>query len=487
MITIAIRSILFLLVASTLVAQPALDFEFFQENVQPIFLKKREGHARCISCHSHRTPPLAGLTVGASTWDEEQSRQNFEMWKLYVVAGEPTKSRALLHPLRATAGGDSFHAGGKHWETQSDPEWQTFAAWVNGAKYEAPTESEPVTQVARVFQTSAAGDDIHVIDPATNKVVGKIEGIEVPHGITIAPDGKRIYVTNESFTSLDVVDAVTFDVLHHIALSGQPNNVAVTNDGAKVYVAIREAPGAVDVIDTVALANIHSIPIQGDVHNVYVTPDGKYAVAGSIQGKTLSVIDVSSDRVAWSMTLDSGVRPMAFTQNTDGSTHQIVVQLSDFHGMAVIDFATQKEVRRITHPDPPGHEKETDGLQGSPSHGLVITPDGKTLWATSKYYHAVIAYSLPDFEVVKVVDVGLHPDWLAIPPDGKNLYVAVAGDDTTVVVDNATMEVIARIPVGFVPKRVAAGMIATAAGLAAEQESEAPETEQEPDEEEEVD
>lgn len=481
MITFAIRSMLFLLAATTLVAQPTLDFKFFKEEVQPIFLKKRQGHARCITCHDHRTPPLADLTVGASTWDEEQSRQNFEMWKLYVTPGQPTASRALLHPLRATAGGDPFHAGGKHWESQSDPEWQTFAAWVNGATYEEPGEEKPATEVARVFQTSAAGDDIYVIDPASNKVVGKIEGIEVPHGLTISPDGKRIYVTNESFTSLDVVDAVSFEVRHHIALSGRPNNVAVTNDGKKVYVAIRQGAGAVDVIDTEKLANVKSIPIEGEVHNVYVTPDSKYAVAGSIQGKTLTVVDAATDEVAWSMTLDAGVRPMAFTQNADGSTKEIVVQLSDFHGMAVVDFATQKEIRRITHPDPPGHEKETDGLQGSPSHGLAITPDGKTLWATSKYYHSVIAYSLPDYELIKVVDVGLHPDWLAIPPDGKNLYVAVAGDDTTVVVDNATMEVIAKIPVGFVPKRVAAGMITTAAAIEAARESE--ETEQEPEEE----
>jgi hypothetical protein len=38
----------------------------------------------------------------------------------------------LLHPLSKEAGGDHFHAGGKHWKSQSDPEWQILAAWVNG-------------------------------------------------------------------------------------------------------------------------------------------------------------------------------------------------------------------------------------------------------------------------------------------------------------------------------------------------------------------
>ena len=48
---------------------------------------------------------------------------------------------------------------------------------------------------------------MHIIDPATNKVVGVINGIEVNHGIGAAPDGSRIYVSDEADGTLDVVDA----------------------------------------------------------------------------------------------------------------------------------------------------------------------------------------------------------------------------------------------------------------------------------------
>ncbi len=312
---------------------------------------------------------------------------------------------------------------------------------------------------ARVLQTNAAGDNIHVIDPATNTVVGTIEDIEVPHGVTIAPDGRRIYITDETRQTLDVVDAKTLKVTKRIPLSGRPNNVDVSKDGAQVYVAIAQAPGAVDVIDTKSLTNVKSIAVQGAIHNVYVTPDGKYAVAGSIPTKTINVIDTSTNALAWTLTLDAGIRPMAFTWNPDGSTKEIIVQLSDFHGFAVVDFAARKEVRRIILPDPPGHERETEGLQGSPAHGLAVTPDGKMLWSTSKYYHAIVAYSLPDYKLLKVVTVGSHPDWLTVPPDGKSVYVALAGDDTTVVVDNKTMAVVKAIPVGAVPKRNTSGML----------------------------
>jgi YVTN family beta-propeller protein len=315
--------------------------------------------------------------------------------------------------------------------------------------------------VVRVLQSNAAGDNIHVIDPATNEVVAVIEDVEVPHGVAVAPDGSRIYVSDEALKTLDVVDARTLKVFQRIPLSGRPNNVAVGNDGAHVYVGIRQPPGAVDVIRTATLTNIKSVPVKGEVHNVYVTPDGRHVVAGSIAASTISVIDARTHTLAWTLTLSAGIRPMAFTQNPDGSTKQIIVQLSDFHGFALVDFAGRKEIRRITLPDPPGEVKETEGLQGSPSHGLAITPDGKTLWATSKYYDYVAAYSLPEYKLRGTVKVGLHPDWLTITPDGRSVYVAVAGDDTTVVVDNGSMKVVKKIPVGSVPKRNASGILRT--------------------------
>ena len=81
------------------------------------------------------------------------------------------------------------------------------------------------------------------------------------------------------------------------------------------------------------------------------------------------------------------------------------------------------------------------------------------LWVASKWYGYVAAYSVPDFKLLKVVQVGSHPEWLTIPPDGKSLYVAVAGRDATAVVDNKTLRVVKSIAVGSVPKRNASGRL----------------------------
>jgi hypothetical protein len=111
-------------------ASGSLDFEVFKTKIQPIFLAKRPGHARCISCHASGTPlRLQPLAPGSTTWTEEESRKNFDAVRRMVVPGS-VKSPLLVHPLAEQAGGDFYHSGGKHWDSQNDPEWQTLKAWV---------------------------------------------------------------------------------------------------------------------------------------------------------------------------------------------------------------------------------------------------------------------------------------------------------------------------------------------------------------------
>src|SRR5256885_1055585 len=249
----------------------------------------------------------------------------------------------------------------------------------------------------RIIQTNSAGDNVHIIDPATNKVVGVINGIEVNHGAAVAPDGSRIYISNEADSTLDVVDGTTLKVINKIPLSGHPNNIAVGRDGRRVYVGIIQAPGGVDVIDTASQTKVKTIPTNGTIHNAYVTPDGKYVVAGSIVGKSVNVIDAKTEEPAWTVDMDKGVRPMTFSANPDGSTKWIFVQLSDLNGFAVVDFATRKEIKRIQNPDlPPGRSTVPEG--SDPSHGMAVTSDGKTLVVCSRLNNYLYSYSLPELK-----------------------------------------------------------------------------------------
>jgi YVTN family beta-propeller protein len=310
-----------------------------------------------------------------------------------------------------------------------------------------------------IIQTNSAGDNVHVIDAATNKVVGVISGIEVNHGAAVAPDGSRIYISNEADSTLDVVDGKTLKVTNHVPLSGHPNNIAIGKDGRRVYVGIIQAPGGVDVIDTASLKNVKTLPTKGSIHNAYVTPDGKYVVAGSIAGKTINVFDAQTEQPAWTLDMDLGIRPMTFSANPDGSTKWIFAQLTAFNGFAVVDFATRKEINRIKNPDlPPGKQEVKEG--SDPSHGMAVTSDGKTLVVCSRLNNYLYSYSLPDLKLLGSAELGgKGAAWVTLTPDGKTAYVANPVTNDVSVVDIKSMKEVTRIAVGFVPKRNTTGVL----------------------------
>ena len=122
-------------------SQPTLDYEFFKTRVEPIFLKKRwPDHARCYVCHEvshHSGGPfsLAALSPGSSSWNEEQSRVNFEAASRVAIPGDPKSSIILLMPLAPEAGGIAdTHQGGRQFTSKDDPDWKIIEAWVSGAK-----------------------------------------------------------------------------------------------------------------------------------------------------------------------------------------------------------------------------------------------------------------------------------------------------------------------------------------------------------------
>ncbi len=143
--------------ASSSEAQEVLDFEFYRENIEPIFLR---GHGEnglvpgaCVMCHSWQvgTPfklqPLQHDAGGDPYWTVARSRHNFEIVSRLVTPGFPQNSRLLRKPLATEAGGTEYHVGGKFWDSQDDPEWQILAEWVESASARPVAARPPPPEV----------------------------------------------------------------------------------------------------------------------------------------------------------------------------------------------------------------------------------------------------------------------------------------------------------------------------------------------------
>jgi YVTN family beta-propeller protein len=448
------------------VAYKSLDYDFFKAKVEPIFITERPGHSRCYSCHNlqGRIFHLQPLSNGRNDWTEEQSQANYQNAVQQVVPGDPYSSRLLIHPLAPEAGGDAFHSGGRQFASQNDPAWIAMEEWVRGARLSSTAE-DPASGNSFIYVTNSAGGSIDVIDPSTNHVVQVISGIELPHGVNFSRDGGRVFISDEAEGVLDVVDRKTGQIVQKVPLSGRPNNITVTRDGTRVLVGIRAEPGRIDVIDAATLHRTKSIDVDGSVHNIYVTPDGKYAVSGSIENKATTVVDLSADRAIWEVKFDQGVRPMTIEAKPDGSTSRIFVQLSNVNGFAVVDFAKRAEIARIKLPNQASGFGIAEGRTGTPSHGIGVAPDGRSLWVNSTVGNAVFKYSLPALELVGVVPLplvhplgrpasGSVPEWITFTPDSRLVYISNSGAGSVSVIDTAAMKLVAEIPVGEVPKRI---------------------------------
>ena len=324
----------------------------------------------------------------------------------------------------------------------------------------------------RILQTNSAGDNIHIIDPATNKVVGEIKGIEASHGVATSADGSRVYISEEDQKTLDVIDGKTLQVIKRIPLSGNPNLIDMTPDGRWIYVAIAQdwsdlsefpvikakPSGGVDVIDAVSLTNVKTIPIPGGIHDLNDTPDGKYVIAGSVRAakppaNAMFVIDARTNEIAWTLAMNRGPSPMAVSRKPDGSTDKIFAQNGGDNAFAVVDFETHLQTDIIKLPELPRAQQNPVGGP-SPSHGIGITPDQKTLLVNSRLNSATYAYTLPDLKLLGGAALGgKGAQWLTITPDNKIAYVANEQSDDVSVVDITSLKEVARIPVGFNPAR----------------------------------
>jgi YVTN family beta-propeller protein len=314
----------------------------------------------------------------------------------------------------------------------------------------------------RIYVDNYAGTTIHVVNPATNKVVQVIEGIEEPQSSHFSPDGTRVYISNGADNVLEVVDRKTGKHIKRIPLSGYPNDLAVTNDGQRVLVCIRSLPGVLDIIDTKTLEKVMSIPVKSGLHDIFLPRDGKYAVADREEGKTVTVFDLQTNQVAWEVSFDSMVMPVTVESGPDGSGRRIFLQLRGMNGFAVVDFATRKEVARVQLPDTPNGFENCGGV---PSHGIAVTPDGNTLWVNSCPANSVFVYSLSDLHLLGHVSlpelklpgkasIGAAPNWITFTPDSRRAYITNRALRSVSAVDTETMKLLAVIPVGESPDRI---------------------------------
>jgi YVTN family beta-propeller protein len=313
----------------------------------------------------------------------------------------------------------------------------------------AASAAEPAkSSKPKLYVTNSDGNDVTVIDPATQKPLGRIEVGLHPHGIAVPAARDVIYITVEDSqpSELVAIDPHTDKVIKRLAVGPKPNELAVTPDGKFAYVPVQD--GNWEVVDLAAWKIVDRIHVGGEPHNTLCSLDGKrmfLAPKGDV--KAVTVVDVATRKVEGTIPFGDVIRPIALTK--DGK--RLYAEVDNLIGIEVADVETRKLLHRVSSELTDEQKKVT-----SRSHGLAIRPDGKEVWACDVEHHEIQVFDvtgdLP--KQVATLPMGGRAYWLIFTDDGKTAYVSVRSTGEVAVVDVAGRKITARIPAGKEPKRL---------------------------------
>jgi YVTN family beta-propeller protein len=159
---------------------------------------------------------------------------------------------------------------------------------------------------------------VSVIATTNNKVIATVPVENLPHFLTVTPDGGRVYVGNADSNTVSVIETANNKVITTIPVGSTdpaaggsyPQGVAVSPDGSKVYVANSYLANSVSVIDTEKNVVSATVPVGNGPEGLAVTADGTKVYVANIWDYNVSVINAATNEV--STTIPVGVNPQAF-------------------------------------------------------------------------------------------------------------------------------------------------------------------------------
>jgi YVTN family beta-propeller protein len=300
-----------------------------------------------------------------------------------------------------------------------------------------------------LYVANSQGDDISIIDLATQKVIKTLKVGPIVHGVCAQADGRRAFATIESENSLKVIDTKTNTVTDTIALGGRPNECAATNDGRYVVVPLL-APANLSVVVDVAEKKVVKSFKTVHPHNCFTPEGGSNTIVYCEERDAYRIhrIDLAKMEITNEVKVAGDPRP--FTITKDEKT--LYTALSGLHGVAVIDIP-HETMSQIALPPMPWMACKVEP-PNTPVHGVGLTPDGKKLWITSVSDAGIYVYDIASKKLGKKIAVGGCPNWISFSADGKYAGVSNADTDDTSILDVKAEKEIARVKVGTAPKRV---------------------------------
>ncbi len=302
----------------------------------------------------------------------------------------------------------------------------------------------------QLWVTNAFGDDVHVFEVGTWKLLKTIKVGPNPHGISATADGKTVHIALENFGGKEGellwLDAVSGDIQGRVKVGPKPNENECTPDGKWIYVPCED--GQYWVVDGEHKKVVAKIMTGGRPHNTTISADGKRMYLSPMGApKKVTIVDVEAGhKVIGEIPFDNSVRPPAisqdeklFFQNIDGLV-----------GFQVADIVSRKVIKTVA-------EKMADDKKDVPtrSHGLCVRPDQKEIWSCNVEHESLHVHEMTsgNYDETARIKMPGRIYWVTFSPDSKWGFVSVRSKQQVAVIDCHTKEIVKLLDAGKEPKR----------------------------------
>lgn len=321
----------------------------------------------------------------------------------------------------------------------------------------------------RLFAVNPDNHSLAAVDPAGMRLLGEYPVGKNPR--TVAQHaGGPLWVANQGDASLTVLHPDNGSVLRQIALplGSQPHGIAFAPDGSAVYVTL-QATGRLAKADPATFQVTSTVPVGPHPRGLAVAADGRIFVARFLSPEDKGEVrEVDPAAFTVKKTFDLAYDPHADTESSGGGLPNYLAALGiSPHGKSLFipskkDNAKRGLVRNgmsltfehtvrtvLSHIDLDGDRElldmRLDFDDADQASAVAFSPLGDLVFVALQGINRVDVldpYNNGGGSLLRLLDVGLAPQGLAVDPEGKRLFVHnfmsrdVAAYDLTTVLAN---------------------------------------------------
>ena len=309
--------------------------------------------------------------------------------------------------------------------------------WLCWSVLSAPAFAQ--TSANPLFVLNSQDADVSVIDPQTWQVIKRIPTGKEPHHLYLTPDEKSLIVANAVGDSLTFLDPKTAQVQRTVRDILDPYHLRFSPD-MKWFVTAANRLNHVDIYRWNAgqMTLAKRIPTGKTPSHLWIDSKSTTLYATMQDSDELVAIDLASQTLKWRV--PTGKMPADVYGTPDDKT--LLVGLTGSTGVEVFDVsgAAPRRVQVIT--------------TGKGAHAFRAAGDKRHVFVSNRVANTISKIDTQSLTVVDTYPAPSGPDCMDLSPDGQTLYVTSRWARKLTVIDVATRKVVRQVPVGKSPHGV---------------------------------